>query len=766
MPLEQRSAIATQPPEEQMSAAPDRDSLDWVLKKIRGNESFETVLPLIEVALLKCLGGERFTIYRRDAQTSGVVSRYASGGLRKQIRLPLSNSSVAGYVALTGDAVCIGNVHDETELAKHHPNLKFNHQFDHELNFTTHSILAVPILNRKVVLGVLQIINKNDGAVFEEQELQVASRVAKALSRRHQHEFNTTDGPYDLLVSEGRVSWERLKKIGDQARTANSNIPRILMQETDVTLQEIGLSLAQFYHVPFLAFDEAHEIPVELLEGINRKFLHREICVPVDKQGDQVVILLSDPLNTELIRHIQSLVQAQSYVIKVGVPDDILRYLGGEDRQGKDESSLVDMLDDLEVFEVEQHDSESSSADDDTYNENQSAIIGLVNKMILEAYNQGASDVHVEPAKGSLPSKVRFRVDGVCKSAIDIPASHIKAVVSRIKVMSGLDISERRLPQDGKCAIRFRNRRIEVRVATLPTVHGESAVLRILSSGVALPLSDLNLSESNKNSVERLVRKSHGVFLVVGPTGSGKTTTLHSVLGHLNQDDRKIWTAEDPVEITQPGLQQVQVQPRIGFDFAAALRAFLRADPDVIMIGEMRDLDTAQIVVEASLTGHLVLSTLHTNSAPETLTRLVDLGLDASGFADSLLGVLAQRLIRTLCISCKAPYEPAPTEIRMLLNSYGREQSNRLWTKGDALTLYKAVGCDECGGAGYRGRTGIHELLVGTPAIRALISRNAPLAELRDQAERDGMHTLLQDGIEKIFIGQTDFSQLRRVVGG
>jgi type II secretory ATPase GspE/PulE/Tfp pilus assembly ATPase PilB-like protein len=339
-------------------------------------------------------------------------------------------------------------------------------------------------------------------------------------------------------------------------------------------------------------------------------------------------------------------------------------------------------------------------------------------------------------------------------------------MISRIKIMSNLDITVRRIPQDGKIKFRRPNGdEIELRVATIPTQGGvEDVVMRILAKGTTMPLDAMGLSERNHKEMLSILSKPYGMILVVGPTGSGKTTTLHAALAYINKPDRKIWTAEDPVEITQYGLRQVQVQPKIGFDFAAAMRAFLRADPDVIMVGEMRDFETAKTGVEASLTGHLVFSTLHTNSAPETITRLLDMGIDPLNFADALLGILAQRLVRTLCKSCREAFHPSPDEFEEVVESYGREQFEKLnipYT--DDLVLYRPKGCDACDKSGYRGRMGIHELLVGTDEIKRLIQKHATVEEMRNVAIAQGMTTLLQDGIFKSLKGFTDFKQVRRV---
>jgi type II secretory ATPase GspE/PulE/Tfp pilus assembly ATPase PilB-like protein len=330
--------------------------------------------------------------------------------------------------------------------------------------------------------------------------------------------------------------------------------------------------------------------------------------------------------------------------------------------------------------------------------------------------------------------------------------------------MANLDISERRLPQDGKIKFMYRNKTIELRVATLPTVGGEDVVMRILASSEPMPLEKLNLSPRNFKEFVAAFEKPYGIILVVGPTGSGKTTTLHAGVGHINTVDRKIWTAEDPVEITQEGLRQVEVKPKIDFTFARAMRAFLRADPDVIMVGEMRDHETAAIGIEASLTGHLVLSTLHTNSAPETITRLIDMDIDPFNFADALIAILAQRLVRTLCKKCKEAYHPEREEFDVLAATYGPDHFPELgieYTKD--LALYRPKGCNDCNHTGYRGRTGLHEILVGTDEIKAVISRKSRVDEIRAQAVADGMRTLFQDGIMKVFKGDTDIKMVRSV---
>jgi type II secretory ATPase GspE/PulE/Tfp pilus assembly ATPase PilB-like protein len=411
-------------------------------------------------------------------------------------------------------------------------------------------------------------------------------------------------------------------------------------------------------------------------------------------------------------------------------------------------------------------DEEFYDEDDDGVLETDSIIMQLVNKVINDAYSRGASDIHVEPSVVRKNVEVRFRVDGDLRHYQSVPFSYRSALVSRIKIMSNLDITERRIPQDGKIKFRRANgESIELRVATVPTQGGvEDVVMRVLAKGETLPLEAMGLTEYNYETLKQLVVKPYGMVLVVGPTGSGKTTTLHAALNYINKPETKIWTAEDPVEITQQGLRQVQVHPKIGFDFATAMRAFLRADPDVIMVGEMRDYETAKTGVEASLTGHLVFSTLHTNSAPETIVRLLDMGIDPLNFADSLLGILAQRLVRTLCKKCKEEYHPPREEFDEMVRYYGEEHFDELSVMYDEnFKLFRPTGCKECNDTGYKGRMGLHELLASTDTIKRAVQKRKSAEDIRDIAISEGMSTLLQDGIKKVLAGHTDFYQVLRV---
>ena len=739
--------------------------LNVILRRIHDAPTFDEALPQLEAEMLALLRAERMTVYQRGRHNREIVSRFKTGEEVQEIRVPVGPTSIAGYVALTQEPIRIEDVYNDDELKRISPHLGFDRSVDERTGFRTRSIMAVPITQDDVLLGVLQILNRSDGGVFDTTDMERAQDLARVIGQKYRYDLRGTKGPFDHLVARRHISRERLEELENRARKETTKVVELLIEE-GLAPAMVGESLEHYYQVPFLAYDPDTEPPKAILDRFKRSYLRNNLIAPVAVTDSTVTVVVDDPNDTSRIMELQQFLEGYNFDIRVGLPDDILRYLG--DKVETDAGSAGELADlvgklggDEETPEAME---EAGTADDAMVDENEATVVQLVNRLIVDAYKLGASDIHVEPSKGNEPAVVRMRVDGLCRTVLRIPASHIQAVLARIKIMARLDITERRNPQDGKIAVKLKGQPVELRVATVPTVNGENAVMRLLASGGPLPFDKLNLSPRNHRETGELINHPHGLFLVVGPTGSGKTTTLHGVLGELNTADRKLWTAEDPVEITQPGLQQVQVHPKIGFDFAAALRAFLRADPDVILIGEIRDRETAESAVEASLTGHMVLSTLHTNSAPETVTRLLDLGLDPMNFADSLLGVLAQRLMRTLCGTCKEPYTPDADEWAHLVHAYGEADFEQLGLKREDVVLYRPQGCDKCGNTGYRGRTGIHELLVATPEMHKAIARSASIHEIRELAHSEGMHYLIQDGIAKILKGQSDFTQLRRVI--
>jgi len=738
-------------------------NLSKIYQRLKYSKKLKKAMKEVEQDLLKLLGVKLFTVYQSVDNGKEILASFKGGDPDDddsvEIRVPFSPTSLAGYVALSQRALVIKNVLDSEELIDIHPRLQFDKRFSEAKGWKVKSMIIVPIKD-EILLGVMQLINFEGDREFTKTDLKHAMMVSQMLAKQFRSSLQSTQGPYDYLVQKSKISGVELAELQNNVSLYGGTVTRSLMDEFNIEADDIGKSLEHYYRVPYMKYDSEHELPIELLENIGVSYLRNNLWLPVAGTKEEAVILIDDPSDYQRIMEIQGVVNARNYVFRVGLPEHIHQFLRSDADMEAGFDDVFDALGGEGGIEVDT----DSDDDEDEGLAATSGIIQLVNRIITEAERLGASDIHIEPGKDDLPGGVRIRVDGICRELLKVPKEHCAALIARVKVISRLDISEKRLPQDGKCKLKVRGQRLELRVATVPTVQGESAVLRLLAAGSAMPLDKLNLSPKNFEKIIGASGHPHGLFLVVGPTGSGKTTTLHAVLGHINKPDRKIWTAEDPVEITQPGLQQVQMLPKIGFTFATAMRAFLRADPDVILIGEMRDHETASIGVEASLTGHLVLSTLHTNSAPETITRLLDLGLDPVNFSDALLCVLAQRLMRTLCAKCKQPYKPDKKELDHLVDAYGREEFKELPYDLDNIELQGPVGCDDCGGTGYKGRTGIHELLMGTNELQAMIYKKAELDLIREQALKDGMQTMKQDGIEKIFMGLSDYLQLLRVV--
>ncbi|MBF0445319.1 MAG: GspE/PulE family protein [Magnetococcales bacterium] len=731
-----------------------------IQSKIKKSITFADVLPEVEELMLNFLQAQRLTIYQNARNGQEIVSKFKTGQELFEIRLGVNANSLAGYVAVSGKELLIRDAHDSKELELIHKTLRFDGSYDRRSGFHSKSMMIVPIRNKAPLLGVIQVINKIGGDTFSETDLKYAIHLAKILGTKFHEEFEGTNDPYEYLVAKNMISWEQIDQFKKRAKKEGVSMTYLLVSDKKIPPEVVAASLESYYQVPFMRFDPSVTPPKALLKKLNMSYLRRQLWVPLaGTLDDELLILIDDPTDASRQMEIQRALPAKKYIFRVGFAEDILQYLGG----GSVSSYLHGLAGKLEDEDVEDADRLDEGEEAGEINENESTIIQLVNRLIIDAQRAGASDVHIEPGRGNTPSGVRLRIDGICRQALEIPSTHIKAVLSRIKIMARMDIAERRKPQDGKIVVRVKGLPLELRVATIPTVYGESAVLRVLASGGGLTFDKLNLSENNYKNLDKLVANPQGILLVVGPTGSGKTTTLHAVIGRINTPERKIWTAEDPVEITQKGLQQVQIDHKIGFDFATALRSFLRADPDVILIGEMRDKETAHSGIEASLTGHLVFSTLHTNSASETIVRLLDLGMDPLNFADALLGILAQRLVRTLCENCKAHYKPNDEEWQRLIRLYGAEYFDELEVVREEAILYEAAGCGKCGKTGYKGRTGIHELLVASNTLKKQIVSHASAEDMRKTAMSEGMRTLVQDGVLKVLRGQMDLSQLFRV---
>ncbi|MEW6688710.1 MAG: GspE/PulE family protein [Pseudomonadota bacterium] len=578
----------------------------------------------------------------------------------------------------------------------------------------------------------------------------------------------------ETLVELGFLTQQELEEaLAIEARDRSIPLGRILADMGAVDAELIHGVMAKKLGIPFVDLRQFQPSP-EALKRIPREVAGRYQVLPLAEAENSLVIAVDNPMNMERMDEVRFIAGSKLIPVMASAQDiraAIDLAYGPESeaemeaRRAENEIGAEQLTLRLSTEGGTEDSGEQQAAQID------STLVKLVNKIIVDAVGQKASDIHIEANPGARNVRVRFRKDGALVTYLEIPAKFRTAVISRLKIMSQLDITERRKPQDGKISFkRFGPLDVELRVATIPTTNSlEDVVIRVLAAAMPKQLHELGFDAEELEALKRVISRPHGMFLVCGPTGSGKTTTLHSLLGFLNKPDTKIWTAEDPIEITQAGLRQVQVNPKIGWTFAAAMRSFMRADPDIVMVGEMRDAETAKIGIEASLTGHLVLSTLHTNSAAESVVRLLDLGMDPFNFADALLGVLAQRLVRRLCTHCRVRLEPSVKDMQDLAAEYCEgtalepDKLLKKWRGHGKVTMYHAKGCPECDRTGYRGRFAVYELMVIDPALKRLIQARAPAVDIAAAALDKGMRTLKQDGIDKVLKGETDLQQVRAV---
>ena len=746
--------------------------LNYITNSINSAKDVDHILIHLTDKILTLFDANRMTIYVVGETGKELVSLLKTGEEIDEIRLPVDGQSIAGYCVLYDRIVRIRDAYDNEEMKTLQPKAAFDNSWDGKTGYRTKQLLSAPIKFNAEFMGVIQLLNKVSGKFFTLEDQHAVTEIAKVLGiaffnhRRLQECITTPATRFDYLITSNIITQKELEKAMFLARRTRSGVEHVLIHEFNVSRGEIGKSLSMFYNTRYIPFEEDMVIPGQLLKGLKPAYLKKNLFVPVNKSGSKIVIAMENPRNLPAQDAIRAIIPNNDFEFCVSFRDDIWKMVDHFfDIQrtsliGETGESIEDILGQLNPLEAQEDDEEFAGV-----SEEDGAIVHLVNKMVIDAHKRGASDIHIEPMMGRDNAVIRFRVDGACQLYQTIPYTYKNALCSRIKIMSDLDIAERRRPQDGKINFKkYAPLDLELRVSTVPTTgRNEDVVMRLLASGEPMALDKMGMTERSFTAFSSMIQKPYGIVLVVGPTGSGKTTTLHAALHAINKPETKIWTAEDPVEITQTGLRQLQVQPKIGLTFAAAMRAFLRSDPDVIMVGEMRDEETASTAIEASLTGHLVFSTLHTNSATETVTRLLDMGMDPFNFADALIGILAQRLARVLCEQCKEGYHPSQEEYDAIVRAYGGHFELLKAPYSEDLTLFRPKGCPKCLDTGYKGRAGIHELLVASPEIKSSIQNKVPIGELRKQAVMCGMTTLMQDGIRKVFEGLTDMKQVRKV---
>ncbi|MEN9670388.1 MAG: hypothetical protein RL018_665 [Pseudomonadota bacterium] len=795
---------------EQTSLQTQLEALD---RQLLQSASFDESIQAWCVAASNVLQSECVGLFLANDDGATISSKATTGvSANLRIKLPISPKSLAGFVALTKKQLNIPDVSNAAALQRIHPELRFADAVDKSTGFRSKQMIISPIMAGNTLLGVLEVINNKNGQPFTQLQTEASSRLCKTLATALQRPKQSGSSPlmattkatattapakpaapqaavqrtgqpskYDGLVNSGAISKAGLQDCLAKRGDKDGTIEQLMIDEHQVTPAQIGQALALFFGTPYEPYSKARFNTEKLHGALKRDFLSEQGWIPLEESFEGLLVMCINPENvrsTYVVQHMFPRETKFKYVVtsqsEFNQTLDLI--FGNADGDGNIDHLLANLSRPMQEEGEEEDYLASSTADNE--------VVKFVNKVILEAYQKKASDIHIEPGQGKSNVGVRLRIDGSLVPYIDAPRHLRQAIVARIKIMSDLDISETRRPQDGKIPFKkFGPLDIELRVATLPSAGGvEDVVMRILAGGEAIPMEELGLTKHNMERLKSVIYKPYGLFYVCGPTGSGKTTTLHSILAALNTPDTKIWTAEDPVEITQKGLRQVQVNKKAGIDFAMLMRSFLRADPDIIMVGESRDHETVSMGVEASLTGHMVFSTLHTNSAPESITRLLDMGMDPFNFADALLGVLAQRLAKRLC-SCKESYSPGGPELQSFISEYAEElrhtpawladapgEAKKLYQswvenygEGGRITMYRPVGCSRCSKTGYRGRVGLHELLLADDEIKKLVQERARVSTIFSSAVAGGMHTLKMDGMTKVLQGLTDLKQVRSV---
>ncbi len=698
-----------------------------------------------EIATL--LGATAVRLFTRDPMTGELYTRVVQNKRVREFRVAADPSSVVGYAAMT---------------------LKKSFAWKRDAQEVKRYVVAVPVLIGGDLAGAVELTHGSPDAVVDEERLKVLYDLVLHVGRRMQEllEGTVQPTPYDFLMQSGLLTRETLKKAREEAAAEGCSVESILLAHFGVDKVSLGRSLAEHFAVPFSSEPSERPVSQELFRKFSPEFLRAHAVLPVGWKGDRVEVVVVNPHNLTLIDDIGRRIGTEKLALSIGVREDILAALekfagvqgpagpetAGERPAGEEESEWESVTVEESGYDL----AAGQAAQID------SKTIRLVNEAIQAAADRGASDIHFETTlTGGMD--IRIRVDGICHEYRKIKEACSRPVISRLKIMAQLNIAEHRLPQDGKIRLKDgKGRRTDLRVAIMPTYGGhEDAVLRLLPEAQVFKLDQIGMEPDVLERFRKVIEQPHGIALCVGPTGSGKTTTLHAALAHIKGTEVKVWTAEDPVEITQEGVRQVQMHPLIGLTFGRALRAFLRCDPDVIMIGEIRDRETADAAIEASLTGHLVLSTLHTNSAPETVTRLLEMGLDPFTFGNSLLGVLAQRLVRRVCGKCVETYAASAEEFQELKTHFGDPAKfDALRVDRKRLALSRGKGCEACFNTGYKGRAGIHEFLTAGPQMRRLVQKRAQADEIGAEAKARGMLTLRQDGIRKVLQGKTDLKEV------
>ena len=769
-----------------------------IVNRIHSAKDLDHIVVDLRDEILQVLDAELLTLYVVDAERREIYSKFLDINKIREIRVPISEQSIAGFVAKFRRPVNIADAYSRAELRAISSALTFDSSWDRKSGSRTKQILTFPIVaDGKYLMGVIQLVNKKSGGRFTQKDEDAVAELAKTLGIAFFNRLKVSrriPTKFDYLVAHNRITQADLEQAIREAQQGQLDVETVLLEQYQVPRADIGKSLSQFYRCPFLEYDGRTSLDPELLGSLNPETLRSNAWIPLKHDKDGVHILSDDPNNLNRIQEIKRAFPGRPIRFAVGLRADILQFLDavtgpaghtpGEASAADTPSRSADAEAPVSVVtaspvcepaaretvsetvrELESETPTEPTAPDQAggfEDTSEAGVPRVADRIVRDACRVGASHVHIEPQGGQRACVIRFRVDGLCIEHATVPAADGLALVARFKAAAGLDLAERSTPQEGRGTY-VDNQELALRVVTLPTAgSSEDVVMHLMPASAPMALDQLGLAERNLHAVQTIASKPAGLFLCGSPPGAGATAALGAILGAVNAAERKVWSIQDPIEMAHAGLRQVQTQPARGVTVAAAIRAALRADPDVIAVDLVRNRDTWDALLEAALAGHLVLGTLRTSGAVETVSRLLDMGLDCFGVADALVGVLAQRLCRSVCAKCREAYHPPQEEFDELAQVCGEAVLQKLgYAYTDGLVLYRGTGCEVCRGSGLHGRIGLHELLLGTDRIKRAILKRATPEQLRKVAVDEGMTTLLQDGAVKVLQGRTTLQQVR-----
>ena len=759
-------------------------NLESFVSQIKNIDLNNASLDSLTDSLKSIFSCESATLLNYDDSQKELFSRNYRSHSTEEIRFQVSANNLAGFVAATRKPVNISDVHSKEELAKYHKDLTYDDSWDDKNGFKARSIILIPLPHKNKLVGVMEIVNKTDGNPFLEADFIRAKAIALVMGlalvklKERSHDNETTDvqknipeeeqksTKFSYLIANGFLTDDELTLINKKSQESGRDVEDLLIKEHFLRPLDVGKSLETFYYIPYEGYDESTLKPDLENYEINVATLHNQHWVPLKNSAPGMVILVNDPTDKNIIETIKQTFPEKKIEFRVGLKMDIQEYITGF---YKAEESLnisePEILAEDKILELVIDEEEKTKAPEDQVVTPDSSN-KVFDEMLSNAVKQGVTDIHIEPGMEGKNLLIRLRKEGACRVYEEVPANMQKEILNHIKTLAGLDLSVNQLPQNGKFIWSLESDKYELSVVVFPTIGNlEDAMIRVSQIGKPvprfIPITQMEFSDPNLDKIMSRIHASKGMVLVTGPEGTGKTTTLHAFLGHLNTPEKKIVTAESPVDIVQSGLRQIQTNQEIGLNYSFALETFLLGNPDIIMIGEIADTATLKLCNEAAKE-RLVFSSLQAKSTMDAIRIMREMNIDSNQFAETFLLIMAQKLVPSLCSACKEDYHPSQEEFEMLEKFYGSENFADLgFQYNDNLTLKKAVGCKQCIFTGYSGKIVLQEVLERTHELNRLIAEKAPLEEIQSQALKDGMVTLNQDGIYKIMNGDCDFKKIQ-----